>query len=115
MPSTADQIAAAVARVQRQVPKLANLKLVFGVELTSGGLMGPEKSERYRVELPGPQVSEGAADDERITLSIPQAMFRVLAAEGQLADWREAFMYGHLKVEGDARVQRLLGQAIGGV
>ena len=115
MASTAEQIAAVVARVQGQVPKLANLKLVFGVELTSGGLTGPGKSERFRVELPGPEISEGAGDDERLMVSIPQTMFRVLADEGQLVDWREAFIYGHLKVEGDQRVQRLLGQAIGGV
>ena len=114
MASTADQIATAVAGVQQQVPKLATLKLVFGVELTSGGLMGPEKSERFRIELPGPKVSEGAGEAERITLSIPLTMFQVLAAEGQLVDWREAYHYGHLKVQGDHRVQRLLGQAIGG-
>jgi hypothetical protein len=41
-------------------------------------------------------------------------MFRLLAEEGQLVDWREAFHYGHLKVHGDTRVKRLLGQAIGG-
>lgn len=115
MASTEDQIAAAVARVQGQVPKLAKLKLVFGVELTSGGLTGPGKSERFRVELPGPSVSEGGADDERLQLSIPRPMFEVLAKDGELADWREAFHYGHLRVEGDHRIQRLLGQAIGGV
>ena len=32
-------------------------------------------------------------------------MFNLLAAEGQLADWREAFYYGHLKVDGDAAGQ----------
>jgi hypothetical protein len=42
-------------------------------------------------------------------------MFGLLADEGQLVDWREAFHYGHLKVDGDPRVKRLLGQAIGGV
>jgi hypothetical protein len=114
MASTEDKLAAAVTRVQGQVPKLAKLKLVFGVELTSGGLTGPGKSDRFRVELPGPKVSDGAGDDERITLTIPRTMFDVLAAEGQLVDWREAFHYGHLKVDGDRRVKRLLGQAIGG-
>ena len=113
MASGADQVATAVARVQEQVPNLAKLKLVFGLELTSGGLTGPWESKRFHVELPGPKVSEGASDDERITLSIPRTMFKVLAEDGQLVDWREAFHYGHLRVEGDARVKRLLGQAIG--
>jgi hypothetical protein len=40
-------------------------------------------------------------------------MFTLLAEEGQLADWRDAFYYGHLKVSGDDRVKRLLGKAIG--
>ena len=75
----------------------------------------PAKSDRFRVELPGPEVSEGPAADERLQLSMPRTMFEVLAADGQLADWREAFIYGHLKVVGDSRVKRLLGQAIGGV
>ena len=44
---------------------------------------------------------------------MPKTMFNLLAEEGGLADWREAFHYGHLKVGGDARVKRLLGKAIG--
>jgi hypothetical protein len=112
--SETDQIATAVARVQQQAPKLAKLKLVFGLELTSGGLTGPGKSAHFRVELPGPKVSAGPADDERIRLSIPRPMFGLLADEGQLVDWREAFHYGHLKVDGDPRVKRLLGQALAG-
>ena len=76
--------------------------------------MGPGKSERYRIEVPGPKVTEGEADDARLTLTIPKTMFTLLAEEGELADWREAFHYGHLKVGGDSRVKRLLGKAIGG-
>ena len=96
------------------MPKLANLKLVFGLELTAGGLMGPGESDRFRVEVPGPKIGAGPADDERIRLSIPRTMFKLLAEEGQLVDWREAYHYGHLKAEGDRRVLRLMGQVIGG-
>lgn len=99
-------------RVQAEVPALANLKLVFSLELTSGGLTAPGESEEYRVELPGPQVTEGEATGARITLVIPKTMFMLLAEEGGIADWRDAFHYGHLKVGGDARVKRLLGKAI---
>jgi hypothetical protein len=111
--SAVDQISRAVERVRAEVPALAKLKLVFGVELTPGGLTGRGESERFRVELPGPRVSEGAGDDERIRLSIPRTMFNLLAEEGELADWREAYQFGHLKVDGDPRIQRLLGRAIG--
>ncbi len=107
-----DLIVVAVQRVQTEAPALANLKLVASLELTSGGLTGPGKAESFRIQVPGPKVSEGEAEDARITLSIPKAMFKLLAEEGGLADWRDAFHYGHLKVGGDARVKRLLGKAI---
>ena len=113
MAATSDLIIVAVQRLQAQVPALAKLRLVFGLELTAGGLTRPGKSEVFRIEVPGPQVSEGESDDARLRLSMPQTMFKLLAEEGQLADWKDAFYYGHLKVEGDPRVKRLLGRAIG--
>lgn len=112
MASTSDLIIVAIQRLQGQVPAFAKLRLVFGLELTVGGLTGPGESERYRIELPGPKVGEAAGEDERIHLSVPRTMFTVLAEEGQLVDWREAFRYGHLKAEGDPKVLRLLGRAI---
>ena len=112
MASTSDLIIVAVQRLQPQVPAFAKLKLVFGLELIAGGLTGPGESEMFRVELPGPKVSVGIAEDARLHLQMPRPMFGVLAEEGELMDWKEAFYYGHLKVEGDSRVKRLLGQAI---
>ena len=112
MASTGDLIIVAIQRLQAQVPAFAKLKLVLGLELTVGGLTGPGESERYRIELPGPKVDAGAGEDERVRLSIPRTMFTVLAEEGQLVDWREAFHYGHLKAEGDPKVLRLLGRTI---
>jgi hypothetical protein len=108
-----EKITRAITRVQAEVPKLAGLKLVFGLELTVGGLTGPGKSERYRIELPGPKISEGAGEDERLLITIPRTMFDLLADEGRLVDWREAFHTKHLKVSGDSRVMRLVGRAIG--
>jgi hypothetical protein len=110
--SSSDLIIVAIQRLRPQLPALDKLKLVFSLELTGGGLTGPSRSERFTVELPGPQVSDGASDEARLALTMPGAMFKLLAEEGQLADWREAYHYGHLKVEGDARVKRLLGRAI---
>ena len=112
MATSRDLIVVAVRRFQEQVPALAKLKLVAALELTAGGLTRPGDSEQFRVELPGPQVTEGPCDDARIRLSIPRTMFGLLAEEGQLADWREAFHYGHLKVEGDQRALRLIARPI---
>lgn len=113
MATEGDQIAAAVKRFQAQVPALAKLKLAFGVELTSRALTGESDPERFHVELPGPKVSAGEGADERLLISVPGTMFKVLAADGELADWHEAYHYRHLRVDGDPRVKRLLGQAIG--
>ena len=112
MASTEELIVAAVERVQEQAPSLAKLKLVVALELTSGGLTGPGKTDIYRIEVPGPKVSAGEPDDARLTLTIPKTMFDLIAAEGGLADWREALHYGHLKVGGDSRVKRVIGRAI---
>jgi hypothetical protein len=112
MATSTELIARGVKRFQERVPALANLKLVFGLELTTQSLAGEAEAERFRVEVPGPTVTEGPGDDERIKILIPATMFKVLAEEGELADWQEALHYRHLQVEGDARVQRLLGQAI---
>jgi hypothetical protein len=110
--ATTDLIVVAVQRVQAEVPALAKLRLVFGLELTNVALTGPGESEHFRVELPGPKISDGEPEDGRITLTIPKTMFKLLAEEGQLVDWREAFYFGHLKVGGDTRVKRLLGKAL---
>ena len=106
--AAADQlIRTAIARVHQEVPALEKLKLVFGLQLPARGDV-----QVYRIELPGPKITKGFADDERLRLSVPRAMFNILAAEGEMADWREAFQHGHLKIEGDRKVQQLIGQVI---
>lgn len=107
MASTAELIAQAVAGIQKEVPALAKLALVVGLELRGRG-----DTQLYRVELPGPKVSKGYADDERLHVSIPRPQFNELAAEGKISAWHEAYDHGHVRVEGDARIQQLVGQLI---
>lgn len=107
MASTTDLIERAVSGVQRDVPALQKLKLVFGLELPARGDV-----QVYRVELPGPKIKKGFSDDERLRVSIPRSAFNILAADGEIADWREAYEHGHLKVEGDREVQKLIGGVI---
>lgn len=106
MASTADLITKAVEGLRAEVPALANLKLVLGLELRGRGDI-----QQYRVELPGPKVSKGYADDERLHVAIPRADFNELA-EAKLARWHEAYEHGQIKVEGDRRVQQLVGSVI---
>jgi hypothetical protein len=105
--STADLIRAAVERLQREVPGLAKLKLVFGLELRGRGDV-----QLYRVELPGPRISKGFSEDERVHVSLPRSHFNELVADGHVGHWHEAYDLGHVKVEGDPNIQRLVGQVI---
>jgi hypothetical protein len=105
--STPDLIKQAVERLQREVPALTKLKLVFGLELRGRGDV-----QVYRVALPGPEISKGFGDDERVTVAIPRSHFNELAADGTAKHWIEAYEHGHVKVEGDPNIQKLVGQVI---
>jgi hypothetical protein len=105
--ATPELIKQAVERLQADVPALAKLKLVVGLELKGRGDV-----QLYRVEVPGPKISKGFADDERLHVSIPRSHFNALAADGGPKHWREAYDHGHIKVEGDPNVAKLVGQVI---
>lgn len=107
MASTTELIAQAVAGIQKEVPALANLKMVIGLELRGRG-----DTQLYRVELPGPKITKGYAEDERLHVSIPRSHFNELAADGKLAHWHDAYEHGHVRVEGDPKIQQLVGQVI---
>jgi hypothetical protein len=107
MASTQELIEQAVAGIQREVPALANLKIVLGLELRGRG-----DTQLYRVELPGPKISKGYAEDERMHVSISRSHFNELAADGRLRHWHEAWDQGHIRVEGDPRIQKLVGQVV---
>ncbi|MDQ3571836.1 MAG: hypothetical protein M3383_03115 [Actinomycetota bacterium] len=107
MASTGDLIKQAVEGIQREVPALAKLKLVVGLELRGRG-----DTQLYRVELPGPKITKGYAEGERLHISIPRSHFNELAADGKIKHWHEAYDHGHVKVEGDAQIQQLVGKVI---
>lgn len=105
--STPELIKQAVEGLQAEVPTLAKLKLVFGLELRGRGDV-----QLYRVEVPGPKITKGIGDDERLHVSIPRSHFNELAADGKLSHWHQAFDHGHVKVEGDPNIQKLVGQVM---
>ena len=104
---TAELIKQAVDGLQAEVPALAKLKLVFGLELRGRGDV-----QLYRVELPGPKISKGMGDDERLHVSIPRSHFNELATDGKIKHWREAYEHGDIKVAGDNDIQKLVGTVI---
>ena len=105
--ATKELIEQAVTNLQREVPALARLKLVFGLELRGRGDV-----QLYRVEVPGPKVSKDFADDERVYVTIPRSHFNELAADGKAKNWHQAWDLGHIKAEGDPNIQKLIGQVI---
>ena len=78
MASTQDLIKTAIERFQAEVPALAQLKLVFELELRGRGDV-----QMFRVELPGPKISKAAStEDARVTVEFQRAEFNQLAEEG---------------------------------
>ena len=107
MASTPDLIRTAVERFQAEVPALAKLKLVFGLELRA-----KHDIQLYRVELPGPKITKELAQDERILVEIDRPQFNHLAEKGTLASYRKAVETGHIKVAGDSNVAKLVVQVV---
>jgi hypothetical protein len=107
MASTPDLIRTAVERFQAEVPALANLKLVFGLELKA-----KHDIQLYRVELPGPQIKKDLAQDERILVEIDRPQFNELAEKGTLKSYRRAVETGHIKANGDSNVIKLIAQVV---
>lgn len=107
MASTADLIKTAVERFQSEVPALAKLKLVFGLELKGRGDI-----QLYRVELPGPKIKKDLSQDERVLVQIDRAQFNELAEKGTLKSYRKAVETGHIKATGDSNVKKLVAQVV---
>ncbi|MFN2616189.1 MAG: hypothetical protein ABR581_03585 [Thermoleophilaceae bacterium] len=97
-------IAQAVQALQEEVPALRQLKLVVKVELHARGGDAPI----WRVELPGPKVDRDPAGDARLELTVGRSQFNELAREGTLRDWANAYEHGHVRVNGDPAVIKLL-------
>ena len=96
----------AVERFIEDVPALAPLKLVFGIELRGRGDV-----QMYRVELGGPgqiKVTKGIGEDARVRVQMPRSFFNVMAKEAHIADWREAFTYGQAKATGVDQILKLI-------
>lgn len=97
----------AVTRFVEEVPALAPLKLVVGLELRGRGDV-----QMYRVELPGPKVTKDIAADAKVRVEMPRAFFNEMAKDAQAADWQEAFHYGQAKATGVSQYLRLIAQVV---
>ena len=100
---TKSLIETAVTRFLEEVPALANLKLVAGLELRARG-----EPQMYRVEMPGPKVARDIAADAKVRISVSRSHFNELATKGHVRDWREAFEHGDAQATGIEQVMKLI-------
>jgi hypothetical protein len=101
---TKSLIETAVTRFLDEVPALAPLKLVAGLELR--GARGD--MQLYRIEVPGPKVTKDIAADAKVRITVNRPKFNDLATRGHISDWREAFEHGDAKATGIDQIMRLI-------
>ena len=92
-----------MTRFLAEVPALAPLKIVAGLELRGRGDV-----QLYRVELPGPKVSKSIPSDAKVNLAVSRSHFNALATKCTVRDWREAFEHGDAKATGIDQVLQLI-------
>jgi len=97
----------ATRRFVAEVTALEQIKLVVGVELRGRGDV-----QQYRLEMPGVKVVKGSADDARIRVEMRREFFNVMAKEGKVPDWIEAFTYGQAKATGPEQIVRLIMKVV---
>jgi hypothetical protein len=102
-----DLIALAVRRFVEEVPSLAQLKLVVAVELRGRGDV-----QQFRLEMPDVKVTKDSAPDARVRVEMRREFFNVMAREGKVPDWIEAFTYGQAKASGPQQILRLISKVV---
>ncbi len=90
-----------------EVPALAPMKLVVGVELHGRGDV-----QHFRLQMPEAQVTKGPADDARINVEMRREFFNIMATEGKVPDWIEAFTYGKAKATGPTQFLKLISTVV---
>jgi hypothetical protein len=100
-------IETAARRFVEEVPALAPMKLIVGVELHGRGDV-----QHFRLQMPEAQVTKGPADDARINVEMRREFFNVMAAEGKVPDWIEAFTYGKAKATGPTQFLKLISTVV---
>jgi hypothetical protein len=100
-------IEAAARRFVQEVTALAPMKLIVGVELHGRGDI-----QHFRLQMPELEVTKGPATDARINVEMRREFFNVMAAEGKVPDWIEAFTYGKAKATGPTQYLKLIANVV---
>jgi hypothetical protein len=97
----------ATRRFLAEVPALEPIKLIVGVELRGRGDV-----QHFRLEMPERNVTKGPAADARLRVDMRREFFNVMAHEGKVPDWIEAFTYGQAKATGPDQILRLIANVV---
>ena len=97
----------ATNRYLEEVPALEPIKLVVGVELRGRG-----DTQQFRLEMPGVKVTKGPAADARVRVDMRREFFNVMAREGKVPDWIEAFTYGQARASGPEQILKLIANVV---
>jgi hypothetical protein len=97
----------AARRFVEEVTALAPMKVIVGVELHGRGDI-----QHFRLQMPELAVTKGPADDARINVEMRREFFNVMAAEGKVPDWIEAFTYGKAKATGPSQYLKLIANVV---
>jgi hypothetical protein len=97
----------ATRRFLAEVPALEPIKLVVGIELRGRGDV-----QQFRLEMPGVKVTKGPVADARVRVDMRREFFNVMAHEGKVPDWVEAFTYGQAKASGPEQFVKLIVKVV---
>lgn len=100
-------IEAATKRFIEEVPALAPINIVVGVQLRGRG-----DTQHFRLKMPEITVTKGVPDDARLEVEMRREQFNVMAKDGKLPDWVEAFTYGMAKATGPSQFLRLIASVV---
>src|SRR5947209_4741223 len=101
-------IESAVKSFLEEVPALAPMKIVVGIDLQGRG-----DTQQCRIELPDLAFTKDMGNDARIRVEMRRDFFNAMVEAGaKVADWREAFMYGKAKATGVEQYLRLIEQVV---
>ena len=64
--------------------------------------------QQFRLEMPEVKVTKGPAADARVRVDMRREFFNVMAREGKVPDWIEAFTYGQAKASGPDQIIKLI-------
>jgi hypothetical protein len=100
-------IETAARRFVEEVTALAPMTLIVGVELHGRGDI-----QHFRLQMPELEVTKGPANDARINVEMRREFFNIMAAEGKVPDWIEAFTYGKAKATGPTQYLKLIANVV---